>query len=144
MISRHLTSISCQRRCWDDWFILAEVRAFPHIVFEGALGFVAVQGGGVVFRLKAVVWRYPLQAAEWRLAAPWLGQSITALKALNALKGVLATELTWEEQTSGHGKREKSKCYKAATVVLYILKQIPNNKVLKPLIKVQFFECTDA
>lgn len=94
--SRHLTCVSCQCCCWDDGFILAEVWALPHIVFEGALGLVAVQGGGVVFWVKAVVGRYPLQAAERWLAAPWLGQPVAALKALDALEGVLAAELTCE------------------------------------------------
>lgn len=100
-----LTRVSCQCRRWDDGFILAEVWALPHIVFEGALGLVAMQGSGVVFRVEAVVWRYPLQAAEWRLAAPWLGQSVTALEALDALEGVLATELTCEARRKGNGKR---------------------------------------
>lgn len=103
------TCVSCQGRCWDDRFILAEVWALPHIVFEGALRLVAMQGSGVVFWIKAVIWRYPLQTAEWRLAAPWLGQSVTALKALNALKGVLATKLTWGEEVKGREERKRKK-----------------------------------
>lgn len=55
----------------------------------------AVQGGGVVLRVEAVVGRDPLQAAEGRLAAPGLGQPLTALEALNALEGILATKLPW-------------------------------------------------
>lgn len=55
----------------------------------------AVQGGGVVFRVEAVVGRYPLQAAERWLTTPGLGQSLTALEALDALKGILATKLAW-------------------------------------------------
>lgn len=97
------TCVSCQRRCWDDGFILAEVWALPHVVFEGALGFVAMQSSGVIFRVKAVVWRYPLKTVEWGLAAPWLGQSVTAFKAINALKGVLTSEFAWLE------KKEKKK-----------------------------------
>lgn len=93
---RSLTCISCQRRCRDDWFVLAEVWALPHIVFEGALGLVAMQGCGVVLRIEAVVWRYSLQAVERRLAAPRLGQPVIALEAVNAFKRVLATELTWQ------------------------------------------------
>lgn len=93
-----LTCVSCQRRRRDDGFILAEVRALPHIVFESALGLVAVQGGGVVLRVEAVVRGYPLQAAEGGLAAPRLGQPVAALEALDALEGVLAAELTCEER----------------------------------------------
>lgn len=107
MTSRHLTCVSCQCCSWDDGFILAEVWALPHIVFEGAFRLVAMQGSGVVFWVKAVIWRNPLQAAEWRLTAPWLGQSVTALIALNALKGVLAAEFTWDERMGGKGKSTK-------------------------------------
>lgn len=56
----------------------------------------ALQGGGVVLGVEAVVRRYPLQAAERGLAAPRLGQPVAALEALDALEGVLAAELTWE------------------------------------------------
>lgn len=89
------TCVSCKRCCGNDGFVLAEVWALPHIVFERALRLVAVQGGGVVFWVKAVVGRYPLQAAERRLTTPGLGQPLTALEALDALKGVLATKLAW-------------------------------------------------
>ena len=99
--STRLTCVSCQRRRRDDGFILAEVRALPHIVFESALGLVAVQGGGVVLRVEAVVRGYPLQAAEGGLAAPRLGQPVAALEALDALEGVLAAELTCEERMRG-------------------------------------------
>lgn len=91
-----LTCVSRQRRRRDDGFVLAEVRALPHVVFEGSLGLVALQGGGVVLGVEAVVGRYPLQAAERRLAAPRLGQPVAALEALDALEGVLAAEFTWE------------------------------------------------
>lgn len=97
LTSGRLTCVSCQRCRWDDGLILAEVRALPHVVFEGALGLVAMQGSGVVFRVKAVIGWYPLQAAEWGLAAPRLGQSVAAFKAIDALEGVLATELTWKD-----------------------------------------------
>ena len=53
----------------------------------------AVQGAGVVLRLKAVVGGHPLQAAEGRLAAPGVGEPVTALQAVDALEGVLATQL---------------------------------------------------
>lgn len=53
-----------------------------------------MQGAGVVLRVEAVVGRHPLQAAEGGLAAPRLGEAVTALKALDALEGVLATQLT--------------------------------------------------
>lgn len=56
----------------------------------------ALQGGGVVLGVEAVVRRYPLQAAERGLAAPRLGQPVAALEALDALEGVLAAKLTWE------------------------------------------------
>lgn len=91
-----LTCVSRQRRRRDDGFVLAEVRALPHVVFEGSLGLVALQGGGVVLGVEAVVRRYPLQAAERGLAAPRLGQPVAALEALDALEGVLAAKLTWE------------------------------------------------
>ena len=99
--STHLTCVSCQRRRRDDGFVLAEVRALPHIVFESALGLVAVQGGGVVLRVEAVVRGYPLQAAEGGLAAPRLGQPVAALEALDALEGVLAAKLTCEQRMKG-------------------------------------------
>lgn len=139
MTSRHLTCVSCQCRCWDDGFILAEVWALPHIVFESALGLVAMQGSGVVFRVEAVVWRYPLQAAEWRLAAPWLGQSVTALKALDALKGVLATKLTWDGRTSGNGKGERIEVVtkeQTANCTFYSISHFKNS-----LIKPEFVLC---
>lgn len=101
-----LTGVACQRCRWDDGFVLAEVRALPHVVFERALGLVAVQGGGVVFRVEAVVRRYPLQAAERGLAAPRLGQPVAALEALDALEGVLATELTYERRAGRRGGGE--------------------------------------
>ncbi|TNN74966.1 hypothetical protein EYF80_014711 [Liparis tanakae] len=69
-------------------------------------------GGGVVLRVEAVVRRYPLQAAERGLAAPRMGQSVAALEALDALEGVLATELTYEGRRGEGGmveKRGKSK-----------------------------------
>lgn len=58
-----------------------------------------MQGGGVIFRVEAVIGRYPLQAAERGLAAPGLSQPLAALEALDALEGVLATELTCEART---------------------------------------------
>lgn len=89
-----LTCVTRQRRRRDDRLVLAEVRALPHVVLEGAFGLVAVQGGGVVLGVEAVVRRHPLQAAEGRLAAPRLGQPVAALEALDALEGVLAAQLT--------------------------------------------------
>lgn len=59
-----LTCVTGQRRSRDDRLVFAEVRALPHVVLEGAFGLVAVQGGGVVLRVEAVVRRHPLQAAE--------------------------------------------------------------------------------
>lgn len=90
-----LTCVARQRRRRDDRLVLAEVRALPHVVLEGAFGLVAVQGGGVVLGVEAVVRRHPLQAAEGRLAAPRLGQPVAALEALDALEGVLAAQLAW-------------------------------------------------
>lgn len=113
-----LTCVSCQRRRRDDGFVLAEVRALPHVVFEGSLGLVALQGGGVVLGVEAVVRRYPLQAAERGLAAPRLSQPVAALEALDALEGVLAAELTWESR----GK----KCFKEYYFLAMSIKiQIP-------------------
>lgn len=89
-----LTCVTGQRRRRDDRLVLAEVRALPHVVLEGAFGLVAVQGGGVVLRVEAVVRRHPLQAAEGRLAAPRLGESVAALEALDALERVLAAQFT--------------------------------------------------
>lgn len=116
---RSLTRISCQRRCRDDRFVLAEVWALPHVVFEGALGLVAVQSGGVVLRIEAVVRRYSLQAVERGLAAPRLSQPVAALEAVNAFKRLLATELTWQgkiktdiliQALEGYFKFENSFC----------------------------------
>lgn len=72
-----------------------------------------MQGSGVVFWVKAVIRRYPLQAAKWRLAAPGLGQSVAALIAFNALKRVLATKLTWK----GKGEKNFLKIGKKAIVM---------------------------
>ena len=85
-----------------------------------------MQGGGVVFRVEAVVRRYPLQAAERGLAAPWLGQSVTALEALDALEGVLATELTWEGRTGGMERKREIKLLQKVQTVHF------KNSLIKP------------
>lgn len=56
------------------------------------------QDGWIVLGVEAVVGRDALQAVERRLAAPGLGEAVTAVVALYALEGVLAPELTWRRR----------------------------------------------
>ena len=96
-----LTCVSGERGGGDDGLVLVELRALPHVVLEGALGLVAVQGAGVVLRFEAVVGGHPLQAAEGRLAAPGVGEPVTALQAVDALEGVLAAQLACGRSAEG-------------------------------------------
>lgn len=92
------TCVASQGCGRDDRLVLVEVSAVTHIVLEGALGLVVGQGGWVVLRVEAVVGGDALQAVEGRLAAPGLGEAVTAVVALYALKGVLAPELPWRRR----------------------------------------------
>lgn len=93
--SIHPTCVPSQGSSRDDRLVLVHVGPVPHIVLEGALGLVAGQGGRVVLGVEAVVGRDALQALEGGLAAPGLRQAVAAVVALDALEGVLASQLTW-------------------------------------------------
>lgn len=102
MQSTELLSKDCDPTCVagegsgrNDRLVLVHVSPISNIVLEGALGLVVGQGGGVVLRVKAIVGGDALQALEGGLAAPGLRQVVTAVVALYALKGVLATQFTW-------------------------------------------------
>lgn len=89
------TCVASQGSSRNDRLVLVHVGPVPHIVLEGALGLVAGQGGRVVLRVEAVIGGDALQALEGGLAAPGLRQAVTAVVALYALEGVLASQLTW-------------------------------------------------
>lgn len=89
------TCVASQGSSRDDRLVLVEVSTVTHIVLEGALGLVAGQGSGIILRVEAVIGRDTLQAVEGWLAAPGLGEAVTTIVALYALKRVLAPEFTW-------------------------------------------------
>lgn len=91
-----LTRVASEGSGWDDRLVLAEISALADVVFKRAFGFVAMQGCGIVLWVKAVVGGDTLQTVEWRLTAPWLRQTVTAIEALSALEWVLASQFTWE------------------------------------------------
>lgn len=92
------TCVASQGSSRNDRLVLVEVSTVTHIVLEGALGLVAGQGSGIVLGVEAVVGGDTLQAVERGLAAPGLGEAVTTVVALHALKGVLAPELTWRSR----------------------------------------------
>lgn len=89
------TCVASQGSSRNDRLVLVEVSTVTHIVLEGALGLVVGQGSWVVLGVEAVIGGDALQAVERWLAAPGLGEAVTTIVALYALKRVLAPEFTW-------------------------------------------------